>query len=63
VYEVRLAEPARRFFDAATPTLRRRLERCFAVVAENPHRHPNVKRLQGEFSGAFRYRLGEYRIP
>lgn len=42
--------------------LARKLARCFAQLEREPHRHGNIKRLRGEFSGLFRYRVGDWRV-
>ena len=62
MYRVVLSDSARRFYEAANASLQRRLDRCFAVLAENPHRHPNIKRLKGKLKGYNRYRAGNYRV-
>ena len=32
------------------------------MLRREPHFGPNIKRLQGEFSDFYRYRLGDYRL-
>ncbi len=62
MYRVVLAEPARRFYDNAEASLQRKLDRCFAVLAQTPRRHPNIKPLTGRLKGYYRYRVGDYRV-
>lgn len=62
MYDVRLSKQAQRFYEKADTPLARKLNRCFDQLAQNPQEHPNIKRLKGELSGYFRYRLGEWRV-
>ncbi len=34
----------------------------FAAAGANPHSHPNVKALKGDYAGYYRYRIGDYRV-
>ena len=34
----------------------------YPVLRREPHFGPNIKRLKGEFSDFYRYRVGEYRL-
>jgi mRNA interferase RelE/StbE len=34
----------------------------FPRLRENPYYGPNIKRLKGELSDIFRYRIGDYRL-
>lgn len=58
MYEVILSRKARRFYEKCEPGLARRLNRCFDILAKNPHEHPNIKPLKGILS----YRLGDWRV-
>ena len=62
MYRVVLSEIAARFYEAAQAALAVRLDRCFATIGADPRRHPNIKALRGALSGAWRFRLGDYRI-
>lgn len=62
MYEIRLSAKAQRFYDKADKPLVSKLNRCFDQLAQNPHHHPNIKRLRGELSGCFRYRVGDWRV-
>ncbi len=62
MYRVVLAAAARRVYEAADSSLQRKLDRCFRVLAHDPRRHPNIKRLKGKLKGYYRYRIGDYRV-
>jgi mRNA interferase RelE/StbE len=62
VYQVLLAEPARRFYEDADAPLQRKLDRCIEVLRTDPRRHPNIKPLKGQFQGLYRFRVGDYRV-
>ncbi|MDK2462165.1 type II toxin-antitoxin system RelE/ParE family toxin [Aphanizomenon sp. PH219] len=42
--------------------LAKKLARCFQTLEENPSFHPNIKPLKGNYSGYYRYRVGDYRV-
>ncbi|MFM5983305.1 MAG: type II toxin-antitoxin system RelE family toxin, partial [Sphaerospermopsis kisseleviana] len=50
------------FFESASGTLQKKLDRCFDRLKINPRNHPNIKSLKGELSGYYRYRVGDYRV-
>ncbi len=62
MYQVALAASAQRFYEVADSNLQRRFDRCFEVLAHDPRRHPNIKRLKGKLKGYSRYRVGDYRV-
>ncbi len=62
MYRVALAASARRSYEAADPSLQKRFDRCFQLLAHDPRRHPNIKRLKGKLKGYYRYRVGDYRV-
>lgn len=62
MYRVVLSDSARRFYEKAAASLQRKLDRCFQVLAQDPYRHPNTKRLKGRLKGYYRYRVGVYRV-
>jgi mRNA interferase RelE/StbE len=37
-------------------------ERLYPQLKENPFSGPNIKRLKGDLSGIYRYRIGDYRL-
>jgi len=62
VYQVVLADGPRRFFEKADAELQRRLDRAFEQLKVDPRRHANIRPLKGKLAGAFRYRVGDYRV-
>lgn len=62
MYSVVLEFEAQRFFEEASASLQKRLDRCFDQLKINPNYHPNIKPLTGELSGYYRYRVGDYRV-
>ncbi len=62
MYELTLTRQAQSFYEQATTSLVRRLNRCFEQLRQNPHEHPNIKRLKGPLQGYFRYRVGDWRV-
>ncbi len=62
MFELVLSPEARDFYADADRPLARKLARCFAQLERDPHRHGNIKRLGGELSGRFRYRVGDLRV-
>ncbi len=37
-------------------------ETIYPVLRNNPFYGPNIKKLKGEFSALYRYRIGDYRL-
>ncbi len=37
-------------------------EYVYPLIKRNPHYGPNIKRLKGEYSEFYRYRIGDYRL-
>jgi mRNA interferase RelE/StbE len=62
MFEVILSPDAQTFYAAADRPLARKLARCFAQLEHDPTIHGNIKRLSGELSGAFRFRVGDWRV-
>ena len=62
MYELTLTRQAQLFYEQAATSLVRRLNRCFEQLRQNPHEHPNIKRLKGPLQGYFRYRVGDWRV-
>jgi mRNA interferase RelE/StbE len=62
MFEVVLSPEARLFYEHADQPLARKLARCFAQLERDPRRHNNIKRLSGELTGRFRYRIGDWRV-
>jgi len=62
MFRVLLAESARRVYETVDATLQRKLDRCFAILKDDPRRHPNIKALKNRLKGYYRYRIGDYRV-
>jgi mRNA interferase RelE/StbE len=62
MYDVRLLPPAERFYANAERPLARKLARCFEQLERDPHHHPNIHSLKGEYAGFHRYRVSDYRV-
>jgi mRNA interferase RelE/StbE len=62
LYNIDLSEEAKQFFEAASAKLQQRLDRGFELLQQNPRFHPNIKPLKGNYSGYYRFRVGDYRV-
>ena len=62
MYKFELSRDAKRFFERASATLQRRLDRCFDKLKVEPHSDGGIKPLKGDFAGYYRYRVGDYRV-
>lgn len=61
-YSVVLSFDAQEFFEEASASLQRKLDRYFEMLKTDPHSHPNIKQLKGDLTGYYRYRVGDYRV-
>ncbi|MGD0141286.1 MAG: type II toxin-antitoxin system RelE/ParE family toxin [Tepidisphaeraceae bacterium] len=62
MFEVELSPEAREFYSAADRPLARKLSRCFAVLEQSPRQYNNIKRLTGQKTGLWRFRVGDWRV-
>ncbi|MDF5728122.1 MAG: type II toxin-antitoxin system RelE/ParE family toxin [Rhizonema sp. PD38] len=62
MYEVVLYSDAQQFYATADKALSKKIARCLEQLEQNPRFHPNIKLLKGNYSGYYRYRVGDYRI-
>ena len=62
MYEVGLVPGAKAVYEAADRPLAVKLSRCLARLESNPRDGNNVKRLAGDWSGYWRYRVGDWRV-
>jgi mRNA interferase RelE/StbE len=46
----------------ADQALAKKIARCLQQLEQTPRSHPNIKALKGEFSGYYRYLIGDYRV-
>ena len=61
-YKVVLSLSAEKFYLKCDKSLAKKLVRCFQNLENNPRYHPNIKSLKGNYSGCYRYRVGDYRV-
>lgn len=61
-YKVQLSFSAEKFFAKCDKILAKKLARCFHNLEVNPRNSPNIKPLKGNYSGYYRYRIGDYRV-
>lgn len=62
MYVVELSREAERFLKRCDVPTARKLARCFQSLERNPRTSNNVKPLKGPLAGAYRYRVGDYRV-
>lgn len=62
MYEVILYPDAQEFYATADKALAKKIARCLEQLEQNPQAHPNIKPLKGNYSGYYRYRIGDYRV-
>ncbi|GAA6615542.1 type II toxin-antitoxin system RelE family toxin [Scytonema sp. NUACC26] len=62
MYEVILYPDAQAFYAAADKALAKKIAKCLERLEQNPRSHPNIKLLKGNYSGYYRYRIGNYRV-
>jgi mRNA interferase RelE/StbE len=62
VYKAILYKDAIKFYKRTDPNLRKRINSAIEVIVQNPHHHIHIKKLQGDLSNMYRYRLGDIRI-
>ena len=62
MYAVELSREAERFLNRCDATTARKLVRCFESLERNPRSGSNIKPLKGSLAGAYRYRVGDYRV-
>ncbi|MBC6435394.1 type II toxin-antitoxin system RelE/ParE family toxin [Nostoc sp. HG1] len=62
MYEVLLSSDAKKVYTNADKALAKKITPCLQQLEQNPRSHPNIKALKGDYSGYYRYRMGDYRI-
>jgi mRNA interferase RelE/StbE len=62
MYEVLFHPDAQKFYAKADKALAKKIARCLQQLEQDPRSHPNIKSLKGEYSGLYRYRIGDYRV-
>ncbi len=61
-YNVKLTPKAQEFYAAANTQLAKKIARCLAILEETPYNYSNIKPLKGNYTGRYRYRIGDYRV-
>jgi mRNA interferase RelE/StbE len=62
MYEVLLHPDAQKMYLQADRSLAKKIARCWQQLERTPRSHPNIKALKGDYSGYYRYRIGDYRV-
>jgi mRNA interferase RelE/StbE len=62
MYKLLLSREAQRFYQRAAKPDAAKLARCFAALERDPRSGNNVKPLKGQFTGSYRYRVGDLRV-
>lgn len=62
MYEVLLHPDAQEIYAKADKALAKKITRCLEQLEQTPLLHPNIKALNGDFAGYYRYRIGDYRV-
>ncbi len=62
MYKVLLHPDVKKVYAKADKPLAKKIAKGLQQLEQEPRLHPNIKPLKGEYSGLFRYRIGDYRI-
>jgi mRNA interferase RelE/StbE len=62
MYEVLLHPDAQKIYVNANKALAKKIARCLQQLEQTPRLHPNIKALKGDFTGYYRYRIGNYKV-
>lgn len=62
MYKVILHKNAVKFYRNIDDNLRTRISRAINSISQNPYYHIHIKKLHGELSHMYRYRVGDIRI-
>lgn len=62
MYEVLLHPDAQKVYLNADKALAKKIARCLQQLEQTPLSHPNIKALKGDYTGYYRYRIGDYRV-
>ena len=62
MFNLVLSREANQFYERCDKPAASKLARCFASLEQDPRAGNNVKPLKGQFSGAYRYRVGDLRV-
>jgi mRNA interferase RelE/StbE len=62
VYKAILHKDSAKFYKRADTNLRKRINSALEIILQNPRYHIHIKKLHGDLSNMYRYRLGDIRI-
>jgi mRNA interferase RelE/StbE len=62
MYKLVLSREASRFYERCDKPAAKKLARCFAALEQDPRGRNSIKPLKGQFTGAYRYRVGDLRV-
>lgn len=62
MYRIILYKDATKFYEKVTDSLRRKINIAIESIAKNPYHNVHIKKLRGELSHMYRYRIGDTRI-
>ena len=56
-YKVVLTNKAKKVWNNADTILKKKLAKCFNILQDSPRKHPQIKSLQSDLSGKYRFRV------
>jgi mRNA interferase RelE/StbE len=62
MYKIQLTKDAAKYYKKSDVSTKKHLNQCFEVLKNTPYHNSSIKRLQGELSGLYRYRVGSIRV-
>jgi len=62
MYKIQLTKDAVKYYKKCDAVTKKQLNECFEILKESPYHDTNIKRLQGELSGLYRFRVGSIRV-
>ena len=62
MYKAILHEDSAKFCKRVNTNLRKRINSAIEIILQNPRYHIHIKKLHGDLSNMYRYRLGDIRI-
>ncbi len=62
MYKIILYKDAVKFYEKMADTLRKKINVAIDSIAKNPYHNIHIKKLRGELSHMYRYRVGDTRI-
>ena len=62
MYEIVLTKEAQKDYQKLTKDITRRVNECLDSLHENPVQYPQALPLKGKLAGAYRWRVGDWRV-